>query len=436
MDTNVIRLTVFRIMKMLNLTMVIFLSLVTFVSITKVSKSMNAKGFLEGVSQLPPVPWTVPVLAIGGCIVLLCLMDIQRYFGVYQWIAIFGQIFFGMVVIFSLQMNYNGIILLVAAQLLSHFKEHKEKLAFLALTSVFLLIFDFHLCEKFMKIISFEACTQYYKDVVSSLLLVCKSIGTTCNMILFIMYTILLLREQIDENEKVQDLNEQLNLTNIELQHANHELAVYARESERMAQTKERNRLAREIHDTLGHTLTGIIAGLDAALAILPISTEQTKKQLELIGDVARKGMTDVRRSVNALRPDVLERQDLLSAIQQTILEMSTTSNVEIHLNNEISKFKFNEDEEEVIYRIIQESITNSIRHGKATKVDIHMKKEYSIIILEIKDNGVGAKEIKQGFGLTHMMERLEMLKGELHVESKDGFMVRAKIPIRWGERE
>ena len=99
----------------------------------------------------------------------------------------------------------------------------------------------------------------------------------------------------------------------------------------------------------MGHTLTGIIAGLDAAIAILPISTEQTQNQLEMVRDVARHGMTDVRRSVNELRPDALERGDLLSAINQIISEVTSTSNVEVEFINHIEQLVFNEDEEDVI---------------------------------------------------------------------------------------
>ena len=86
-----------------------------------------------------------------------------------------------------------------------------------------------------------------------------------------------------------------------------------------------------------------------------------------------------------------------------------------------------------MIYRIIQESITNSIRHGKADTVRIRMTREYNIVTITIKDNGVGASNIEPGFGLTHMKERLDMLGGKMHVDGRDGFCVVAEIPIRWG---
>ena len=143
--------------------------------------------------------------------------------------------------------------------------------------------------------------------------------------------------------------------------------------------------------------------------------------------------MTDVRRSVNELRPDALEQRDLLSAIHKMISQMSATSKVEITVDNSAGRLTLGEDEEEVIYRIIQESITNSIRHGKADKVRIWMTREYNIVTITIKDNGVGAPNIEPGFGLAHMKERLDMLGGKIHVDGSDGFCLMAEIPIRWG---
>lgn len=434
MNNNLLRLSIFKIMMYLNWAMVIFLSYNMYVSLNKISTSMHAAEFLQSVSYLPPAPWIIPVFAMGAYAVMLFLIDIQSIVKIHQYIFNIVQIVMGIVVIAALQMNYNGIILLVAAHLLGNYKGNKNKLVFLAGSGTLLLIFDFHLCSQFLHITSFETCIQYYRSVYVSILLMIKNIGYSLNIILFIVYAISLLREQIDENEKVQELNNQLNSANEELQRANKELENYAKDSERMAQTKERNRLAREIHDTLGHTLIGIISGIDAALTILPISTEKTKEHLEVIREVARRGITDVRRSVNALRPDALDRADLLSAIQETIEQMSTASNVKINFTNDAGRLKFSEDEEDIIYRIIQECITNAIRHGKATIVDIYLQRQYSVLTIRIKDNGIGVKELKYGFGFTHMEERLEMINGSLYTESEDGFLVVAKIPIRWGE--
>ena len=102
--------------------------------------------------------------------------------------------------------------------------------------------------------------------------------------------------------------------------------------------------------------------------------------------------------------------------------------------NCDAGDLKFDEDEEMAIYRIVQESLTNSIRHGKAKNIDVSIKKGYGSIGLLICDDGVGCENIEAGFGLRHIRERVNMLKGQVNFSSDNGFRVEAMIPIRWGE--
>ena len=381
--------------------------------------------FLKKVNALPPVPGKMLLISVSFFVLLMVLMYVHDKYEIkHQWTVIVMEFICTVFVIAALQVNYNGIILLFVAHIMKYFEGSSKKLLPLILGSTFFLIFDFNACSNIMKITSFETYTEYYIGTVAAILI--KNLFTTLNIILFIVYTILHLWEQMDEKDEINSLNERL-------QAANRELEKYAAESEKMAQTRERNRLAREIHDTLGHTLTGIIAGIDAAQTVADVSPETLKRYLSLVSDVARQGMTDVRCSVNELRPDALEQRDLLSAIQKMISQMSAASKADITLDNSAGRLSFGEDEEEVIYRIIQESITNSIRHGKADRVRIRITREYNIVTITIRDNGIGAASIEPGFGLTHMKERLEMLGGKIEVDGSDGFCVVAEIPIRWG---
>ena len=168
----------------------------------------------------------------------------------------------------------------------------------------------------------------------------------------------------------------------------------------------------------------------------MDIAPEATKEQLKAIADVARQGMTDVRRSVNALRPDALEKLNLEKALSQMIYEIQYATSAEILYQCTTRLNCFNEDEEDIIYRIVQESITNSIRHGKAKQIKIQIDREYNILKMHIEDNGIGCDNIEKGFGLHHMEERLSMLGGKLQYNGEDGFTVDAQIPIRWGREE
>jgi len=113
---------------------------------------------------------------------------------------------------------------------------------------------------------------------------------------------------------------------------------------------------------------------------------------------------------------------------------MSQVSDVQIYFETDEKHLKFDEDEENAIYRVIQESITNAVRHGKAEKIWITLKKIDGEILLIIKDNGIGCDEIKSGFGTKHIKERIEMLRGTVTFAGQHGFTVTARIPIRWGE--
>ena len=118
------------------------------------------------------------------------------------------------------------------------------------------------------------------------------------------------------------------------------------------------------------------------------------------------------------------------------ISEISQSTGVKIQFDCDTELDYFNQDEEDVVYRIVQESITNGIRHGKASEINVNIQREYNLLTITIKDNGIGCPDVKQGFGLHHMHERLQMLNGRLKYDGSDGFTVCAEIPIRWGEEK
>ena len=221
--------------------------------------------------------------------------------------------------------------------------------------------------------------------------------------------------------------------TTRELSIANKKLEDYAKKSEEMAKIQERNRLAREIHDTIGHSLTGIVTGLDACKTIIDIDLPSTKNQIAKIAELARKGLIDVRRSVKALRPDSLERYSLVSAIKKMVTDISDLSDIKIDLYIEGQFENMNADEEDTIFRTVQEGITNAMRHGKAKNINISLKNLDEMISLIISDNGLGKESIYEGFGLKHIRERIEMLAGEVEffTEKDKGFTINAVLPVR-----
>ncbi|MDO5516499.1 MAG: sensor histidine kinase [Clostridium sp.] len=426
--------------KSINLLMIVAISSIMARTTYLISNSNKAREFLEQIQALPGNPKLIVIISVTTYIILLFVMKIKEKYKNRKLnvMIIFYLLEFLLcyIILISLNMNYNGVILVVIADIIYHIKEKNNKLIFISIMIVIYVFCDYEFVSLIINMVPFNKYLIYYNLKTQSYILGIKGMLTSINIMLFILYVVILMRIQIDENEKILLLNNKLNKANDELKVMNDKLQSYAEKTEKMTETRERNRLAREIHDTIGHALTGIIAGIDACLTIIDYSPEATKKQLNLISKVARQGMNDVRRSVKALRPDALENLPFQEAIEKMVGEIMNASKCSICLENEIGEMKFDSDEEDAIYRVIQEGITNSIRHGKADKIYVTLYKKKNDLILIITDNGTGCSEIKKGFGLQHMRERVELLKGSINFDGENGFTIIAHIPIRWSEND
>lgn len=436
MDENRSSGYVLVIMKDLNLLIILYISMIMAYSLSGYIQENSALDFLERIDTIPLAAWKIPITAVGLYGICLLLLTIQSVSSMGLLIKVGLELGISFFISSAIGLSYTGIVLLVLADTLRYFPKPKWKFRFIIVICVFYLLIDYNLFSIYYKIIPLETYLEYFQSDVQLALLAIKNILNSLNLLVFLFYVILLVRIQLNEKERILNLNEQLNTANEGLRQANIRLGKYAEESEHAAKAKERNRLAMEIHDTLGHALTGIITGIEACITLMDVAPEATKEQLKVITDVARQGMTDVRRSIKALRPDALERLDLEKAITQMIEEMRCATNAKIFYHCRARLNCFNEDEENVIYRIVQESITNAIRHGKATQIRISIHRVYNMLEIQIRDNGIGCENIQKGFGLHHMEERLDMLQGNLKYNGENGFLVEAQVPIRWGTEE
>lgn len=415
----------------LNFAAVALICIFIYVTTRKILAHYDARTFLDGVVTIPENPTTNLIICMMLMGILIVTFAVRQFYvePPNRWV-VFTLILDMLIcsgVIYQLDFNYNGLLLLVFANVIAYVKDGKMKLFFVVLAIVGYLVADYELLSIYMPLYNIDDYIRYYSSNSQQYLFSVYNVILSLNIILFIVYCVYVINAQRGTIEEV-------NLLYRELRTANEQLKEYADMAERMAQTRERNRLAREIHDTLGHTLTGIATGLDACLALMDVSPEQTKKQLELLSKVSREGIKDIRRSVNELRPDSLERLSLEVAIRKMVTDMSQASDVQIFFETDEKHLKFDEDEENAIYRVIQESITNAVRHGKAKRIWITLKRIDGEIILVIRDDGIGCEEIKNGFGTKHIKERIEMLRGTVTFDGQHGFTVTARIPIRWGE--
>ena len=218
-----------------------------------------------------------------------------------------------------------------------------------------------------------------------------KGVLKSLNYICFILIVFVDIQSRIEENRRVQELNTALARSLRELEVAHVQMMEYNKRLEDSARVKERNRLAREIHDTVGHTLAGIELGLTACRTIPEERIDLLWNQIDKVAELAGKGSTDIRRSLNALKPDALERYAMIPAIRSTVDQINGCSDsftCALRITGEPPRLIA--QQEELIYRIVQEGITNAIRHGGGTEIDVSLGFSEGHVCVSVKDNGAG----------------------------------------------
>ncbi|MBD3886974.1 PAS domain S-box protein, partial [Phormidium tenue FACHB-886] len=189
---------------------------------------------------------------------------------------------------------------------------------------------------------------------------------------------------------------------------------------------EERNRMAREIHDTLAQSFTGILAQVGAAKQVLTDDVEATQAHLDLIKELARTGLTEARRSVVALRPQLLEEGSLQSALHRLIAQIRAAAmDTTLYYEIEGAVYSLPAEVENNLLRIGQEALTNAIRHANADEIRVELIYEHNQFLLRVRDNGqgfgVGSIPSSEGFGLLGMSERAERIGAQLTIRSQPG---------------
>ena len=193
------------------------------------------------------------------------------------------------------------------------------------------------------------------------------------------------------------------------------------REQAELAILDERNRMAREIHDTLAQAFTGISLQLEAVRNSLYTQPEAAQERLLRAKMLAKEGINEARRSVRALRPEALESENLITALHQFVDKMISATNIKAEIFIEGEPRSLNPEVEVSLFRIAQEATTNTLRYAQASEICIQLIYETDIVHLQIKDNGIGFNPQllqNKGFGLIGMRERCDRLKGTLVINS------------------
>jgi signal transduction histidine kinase len=187
---------------------------------------------------------------------------------------------------------------------------------------------------------------------------------------------------------------------------------------------QERQRLAREIHDTLAQGFTSVVVHLEAAESSLPRSNPQGLYHLDQARASAREGLSEARRLVWALRPEILEGTPLPEALQRLLGRWKGESGIEIGFACTGEPTVLHPEIELSLLRVSQEALANIRKHARANKVTFTLSYLDDMVLLDVQDNGVGIQNKAEGlggFGLHSMRERVEALGGSFTVESEAG---------------
>ncbi len=240
--------------------------------------------------------------------------------------------------------------------------------------------------------------------------------------ILFVYAMSYVVRIQIIEREK-------LARTNLELEDTYRKLLEHMRRAEELSVEKERVRMSREIHDTLAHTLTAVVVQMEAVKKRMSVDPVQAAQDIDKALGVTREGLSELKRTIKALRPQMMEGRSFVDALDRLVAEQSLLKvDLEVNLIRERAD---DPNSEVILFRLIQEAMTNAVRHGAAKNLWIRIGQEGDNLLLSVKDDGKGTAVIRRGFGLTGIQERIEKAGGSVRFQSQidKGFEIDVQIP-------
>jgi signal transduction histidine kinase len=216
-----------------------------------------------------------------------------------------------------------------------------------------------------------------------------------------------------------------------ELQQAHDQLQVYAGQAEELATAKERNRLARELHDSVAQTLYGLTLQAEAAARELNAGrADKASEQLREIRDSAQQSLQETRLLIFELRPPILEQEGLASALRARLESVESRSGLKTQIQLQEVKH-LSAGIEAGLYGISNEALNNILKHARASEIKVSLKKESNKAVLEIQDNGVGfdINAAAGGMGLSGMKERAEQFGGEMQIKSgPSGTIIRVEV--------
>lgn len=207
------------------------------------------------------------------------------------------------------------------------------------------------------------------------------------------------------------------------------------------AQEEERKRIARELHDETSQSLTSLIIGIRMVQEVVPDELNEMQERLRSINDQAHETLNEVHNMAIRLRPSVLDDLGLSAALRSYIKEFSENTGIKVDLQLLTMNQRLTPELETVLYRVVQEALTNIARHSSADRSQVTLRRKENSILGIIEDNGRGfdpqlvmmSEEHGRGLGLHGMKERIELVGGSLEFESRpsEGTTIMMEVPLQ-----
>jgi len=220
-----------------------------------------------------------------------------------------------------------------------------------------------------------------------------------------------------------------------ELQTVHHQLQEYAARVEELAVAEERNRLSREMHDTLGHRLTVSVVQLEGAQRLILGDPERAAGMVETVREQVREALNELRSTVATLREPLETDLPITTALQRLATSFDDATDLTVHLDLPTELPLLSNAQRLALYRAAQEALTNVQRHAQAQQVWVQMETQQSCVALIVSDDGIGfpAETREAAFGLHGLRERAAHLDGELRLETCEGGGAQVKfiLPLK-----
>lgn len=253
--------------------------------------------------------------------------------------------------------------------------------------------------------------------------------------LMFVVYGAIvggLIRNLQEARETIGSQYQQLNDSHRALQDAHNQLSEYSKKVEQLTVIRERNQIAREIHDTVGHKMTALLVQLQLANEMVTLAPDKSKEILTTCEQLTRDSLHEIRLSVRTLKEEEHTKVSFLHVLRELMDEFSNLTGMETRLELTGDPSSLPLSLQPTIKRIVQEALTNAQRHGSANLCQVAIKILEDAIHIDLQDNGKGTENVVPSFGLINMKERVLEHGGTVQFKSAEGqgFSISINLPI------